>query len=157
MQSVTSVSADSTCVVLDLELHDPNCRSIPGYGYPATARTQRRRGMEVSFSHRGSFNLFVWPAILRVDASRSNANQGMVPSKRLVHRTVGGLVFSTYMPPRQPLHREEIIIVNRVLRDDPSKSGMHNRQGLTLKMIWQVLCDWRMWPLYVLGLTHMSK
>jgi hypothetical protein len=73
-QSVTSFSADSTCVVLDLELHDSNCRSISGYGYPAIARTQRRRRMEVSFPHRGSFNLFVWLAILRVDACRSNAN-----------------------------------------------------------------------------------
>ncbi|EMD42289.1 hypothetical protein CERSUDRAFT_90901 [Gelatoporia subvermispora B] len=51
--------------------------------------------------------------------------------------------------------REETIIVNRVLRDDPSKSDMHNRQGLTPKMIWNVLKDWRMWPLYVLGMTHM--
>ncbi|KAG8739351.1 hypothetical protein FRC12_016350, partial [Ceratobasidium sp. 428] len=44
--------------------------------------------------------------------------------------------------------REEVIMVNRVLRDDPSKSDMHNRQGLTPKMIWQSLCDWHMWPLY---------
>lgn len=48
-------------------------------------------------------------------------------------------------------------MVNRVLRDDPSKSDMHNRQGLTPKMIWKVLKDWRMWPIYILGLTHMSK
>ncbi len=47
--------------------------------------------------------------------------------------------------------------MNRVLRDDPSKSDMHNRQGITLKMIWQALCDWHMWPLYILGMTHMSK
>ena len=53
--------------------------------------------------------------------------------------------------------REEKIIVNRVLRDDPSKSDMHNRQGLSIKMIWKVLVDWQMWPLYILGLTHMSK
>ncbi|KAH7915694.1 major facilitator superfamily domain-containing protein [Hygrophoropsis aurantiaca] len=51
--------------------------------------------------------------------------------------------------------REEIIMVNRVLRDDPSKSSMHNRQGLSLKMIWNALCDWRMWPLYILGIVHM--
>ncbi|KAG8698515.1 hypothetical protein FRC09_007198 [Ceratobasidium sp. 395] len=51
--------------------------------------------------------------------------------------------------------REEVIMVNRVLRDDPSKSDMHNRQGLTPKMIWQSLCDWHMWPLYILGLVHM--
>ncbi|KAI0068062.1 MFS general substrate transporter [Artomyces pyxidatus] len=51
--------------------------------------------------------------------------------------------------------REEVIMVNRVLRDDPSKSDMHNRQGLTPKMIWQALRDWRMWPIYILGLVHM--
>lgn len=44
----------------------------------------------------------------------------------------------------------------RVLRDDPSKSDMHNREGLTLKKIWTVIKDWRMWPLYLLGLTFMS-
>ncbi|KAG9085608.1 hypothetical protein FRC07_013337, partial [Ceratobasidium sp. 392] len=43
---------------------------------------------------------------------------------------------------------EEVIMVNRVLRDDPSKSDMYNRQGLTPKMIWRSLCDWHMWPLY---------
>lgn len=47
-------------------------------------------------------------------------------------------------------------MVNRVLRDDPSKSDMHNREGLELKKIWQVIKDWRMWPIYILGLTHLS-
>jgi hypothetical protein len=47
-------------------------------------------------------------------------------------------------------------MVNRVLRDDPSKSDMHNRQGLTSRMIWQAISDWRMYPLYALGLTHFS-
>ncbi|GJE86199.1 MFS general substrate transporter [Phanerochaete sordida] len=51
--------------------------------------------------------------------------------------------------------REEKIMVNRVLRDDPSKSGMHNREGLTVKMIWKCIRDWRMWPLYILGLTFL--
>jgi len=47
-------------------------------------------------------------------------------------------------------------MVNRVLRDDPSKSDMHNRQGLDLRMIWKSIKDWRLWPIYVLGLVHMS-
>ena len=54
-------------------------------------------------------------------------------------------------------HSEETIMVNRVLRDDPSKSDMHNRQGLSVLHILKILKDWRMWPLYFLGLTHMSK
>jgi len=45
-------------------------------------------------------------------------------------------------------------MVNRILRDDPSKSSMHNRQGLSIGEIWTSVCDWRMWPLYILGLTH---
>ncbi|KAG2350920.1 MFS general substrate transporter [Suillus weaverae] len=51
--------------------------------------------------------------------------------------------------------REEVIMVNRVLRDDPTKSDMHNREGLTIRMIWSAVCDWRMWPIYILGITHM--
>ncbi|KAJ7837429.1 major facilitator superfamily domain-containing protein [Mycena olivaceomarginata] len=43
----------------------------------------------------------------------------------------------------------------RVLRDDPSKSDMHNREGLTPRRIFEALKDWRLWPLYCLGLVHM--
>jgi len=60
-----------------------------------------------------------------------------------------------YRPKGWFTEREEKIMVNRVLRDDPTKSGMHNRQGLTVKMIWKSLKDWRMWPLYILGLTFL--
>ncbi|TFK56770.1 MFS general substrate transporter [Heliocybe sulcata] len=60
-----------------------------------------------------------------------------------------------YRPKGWFTEREEIIMVNRVLRDDPSKSDMHNRQGLSPKMIWYALRDWKMWPLYILGLVHM--
>lgn len=48
---------------------------------------------------------------------------------------------------------EEKIMVNRVLRDDPAKGGMHNRQGLTLSLLWEAVCDYDLWPIYLLGLT----
>ncbi|KAK0386475.1 hypothetical protein NLU13_6310 [Sarocladium strictum] len=48
--------------------------------------------------------------------------------------------------------REEKIIVNAVIRDDPQKAGMHNRQGLTVGQIWKCAKDYTMWPLYMLGL-----
>ncbi|KAI0029490.1 major facilitator superfamily domain-containing protein [Vararia minispora EC-137] len=51
--------------------------------------------------------------------------------------------------------REEVIMVNRVLRDDPTKSSMHNRQGLSVHAIVKSVLDWRLWPLYALGITHM--
>jgi hypothetical protein len=48
--------------------------------------------------------------------------------------------------------REEKIMVNRVLRDDPSKSDMHNRQAITPMMLWESLKDYDMWPIYAIGI-----
>lgn len=47
--------------------------------------------------------------------------------------------------------REEKILVNRLLRDDPAKSDMHNRQTLTPRLFWQALREYDVWPLYLLS------
>ncbi|KAI0506506.1 major facilitator superfamily domain-containing protein [Xylaria bambusicola] len=47
--------------------------------------------------------------------------------------------------------REEIIAVNRILRDDPSKGDMNNRQAITPRRIWNALKDFDLWPIYVIG------
>ena len=50
--------------------------------------------------------------------------------------------------------REEKICVNRVLRDDPSKGDMHNREAITPRMLWKSLGDYDVWPIYALGITY---
>ncbi|KAF8520957.1 allantoate permease [Hysterangium stoloniferum] len=42
--------------------------------------------------------------------------------------------------------REEVMMVNRVLRDDPTKSDMHNRQGLNLKDLWKGALNFDLYP-----------
>lgn len=51
--------------------------------------------------------------------------------------------------------QEEIIMVTRILRDDPGKASMHNRQGLGLSHFKKALTDYDLWPIYILGLTWL--
>ncbi|KAK7184990.1 hypothetical protein DPSP01_002817 [Paraphaeosphaeria sporulosa] len=47
---------------------------------------------------------------------------------------------------------EEHILVNRILRDDPSKGDMNNRTGVSPRLLWKTITDWEQWPLYLIGL-----
>ncbi|KAJ5450721.1 uncharacterized protein N7458_007170 [Penicillium daleae] len=49
--------------------------------------------------------------------------------------------------------REVSIVANRVLRDDPSKGDMHNRQAVTPKRLWNAIKDYHMWPIYFIGVV----
>lgn len=52
--------------------------------------------------------------------------------------------------------REEKIMINRILREDPSKSSMHNREPLTPALLWQSMKDFDLWPIYILGLNFQT-
>ncbi|KAF9517770.1 hypothetical protein BS47DRAFT_1371223 [Hydnum rufescens UP504] len=43
--------------------------------------------------------------------------------------------------------REEIIMTNRILRDDPGT--------ISLSMLWESICDFDLWPLYAVGLVFV--
>lgn len=46
--------------------------------------------------------------------------------------------------------REEKIMVNRILRDDPSKGDMNNRQALGFKEFLKAFFDWDLIPIYLI-------
>jgi hypothetical protein len=46
--------------------------------------------------------------------------------------------------------REVGIVVNRVLRDDPSKGDMNNRTGLSFRNLWDAVTDYDLWPVSVI-------
>lgn len=49
--------------------------------------------------------------------------------------------------------REVKILVNRILRDDPLKGDMNNRQAVSLKQIFLTLTEYDLWPIFIQGIT----
>ena len=47
--------------------------------------------------------------------------------------------------------REEKIMVNRLLRDDPSKGDMNNREAVSFKGLIKSFLDYDLWPTYLVS------
>ncbi|GAA6003850.1 hypothetical protein JCM10207_006435 [Rhodosporidiobolus poonsookiae] len=49
---------------------------------------------------------------------------------------------------------EAKIVVNRVIRDEPEKATMHNRQALSFSLLWKSFTDFDLYPFYLMGLVY---
>lgn len=49
---------------------------------------------------------------------------------------------------------EEKILVNRLLRDDPTKGDMNNRTAVSARGMWEALTTYDLWPLFIVGDTR---
>lgn len=47
---------------------------------------------------------------------------------------------------------DEKVLVNRLLRDDPTKGDLNNRTAVTMKGIWEAITDKDLLPVYILGI-----
>lgn len=50
---------------------------------------------------------------------------------------------------------EEKILVNRLLRDDPSKGDMNNREAVDWKAVWRCITDYDAWVIYILAFVSL--
>ncbi|KAI6258343.1 hypothetical protein MCOR07_006316 [Pyricularia oryzae] len=109
---------------------------------------------------------FFWTAMSIADILSSLLAAGLLKMRGGLMTLMIGLFSFVLMPagPCQTAHwfrgkkgwfneREEKIMVNRVLREDPNKSSMHNREPITPKLLWQSMKDYDLWPIYILGLA----
>lgn len=47
---------------------------------------------------------------------------------------------------------EEKTLVNRILRDDPTKGDMNNRTAVDLKGFWAAITNYDLWPIFLVGI-----
>lgn len=52
---------------------------------------------------------------------------------------------------------EEKILVNRLLRDDPTKGDLNNRTAVTPKGIWKTLSEFDLWPIFIVRRTSIQQ
>ena len=146
----------------------PDCILYLSYFYKSKELPKRLSWFWVSYQSTQIVSAFLAYGILRL-----RGHNGMAGWRWLfaLEGTVTGLIGIAswfYLPPSPTQtasyfrgkdgwfnEHEEKIMVNRVLRDDPSKGDMHNRQGLGFRQFYLCVTDWHMWPIYLIGLSWL--
>ncbi|KAJ3041209.1 hypothetical protein HDV00_009747 [Rhizophlyctis rosea] len=138
------------------------------YFYKSTELPIRLSWFWTSYQMTNVVSAFLAFGILRLRGVRNMAGwQWMFALEGILTFIIGVLAYF-YLPPSPTqsasrfrgkegwfTEREETIMVTRVLRDDPSKGDMHNRQGLSLRKMWLTLKDFDLYPIYFIGFTWL--
>lgn len=136
--------------------------------YKSSELPKRLTCFWISYTVAGIIGSFLAFGLLHItDANGGGAWRYLFAYEGLITGVIG--IIAAFWMPASPVQtkgglrgkngwfteHEEKIIVNRVIRDDPSKGSMHNRQAVTPRRFWESLKDYHMWPIYALGLIWM--
>ncbi|KAJ3027193.1 hypothetical protein HDV00_011347 [Rhizophlyctis rosea] len=138
------------------------------YFYKSAELPVRLSWFWTSYQMTNVISAFLAFGILRLRGTRGMAGWQWLFALEGVLTLCIGIAAYFYLPPSptqtaSPIRgkdgwfteREEFLMVTRILRDDPSKGDMHNRQGLSLKKCWKTLKDFDLYPIYLIGLTWL--
>jgi hypothetical protein len=134
------------------------------YFYKSAELPRRLSFFWVSYQSTNIVSAFIAYGVLRMRGINGLAGWQWLFALEGTLTGIIGIISYFYLPPspyqtaskfRGPNgwfnEREEKIIANRILRDDPSKGDMHNRQGLSLSAFRMCITDYHMWPIYLIG------
>ncbi|KAJ6164894.1 hypothetical protein N7470_003566 [Penicillium chermesinum] len=143
----------------------PACVSYLASFYKSTELPGRMNAFWISFVLAGLIGSFLSYGFLHIDLHNGKHSWIYIFAFEGLITGVAGIFAFFWIPP-SPVEtkgmlrgkkgwfneHEEMIVVNRILRDDPSKGDMGARDGLHLKALWESLKDYHMWPLFIVGL-----
>lgn len=146
----------------------PDCILYLSYFYKSKELPVRLSYFWVSYQSTQIISAFLAYGILRLRGHNNMAGWRWLFALEGMLTGLIGIASWFYLPPSPTQtasklrgkdgwfnEHEEKIMVNRVLRDDPSKGDMHNREGLSFREFWLCLTDWHMWPIYLIGLSWL--
>lgn len=168
------VSTPTAPIWLKLKLNHITYRSIPdtilflSFFYKSSELPKRLACFWISYTVTTIIGAFLAFGFLHIkDANGGGSWKYVFAFEGLITGLIG--IIAYFWMPASPVQtkgglrgkdgwfneHEEKIMVNRVIRDDPSKGSMHNREGLNLRLFWESLKDFHMWPIYLLGLIWL--